>query len=230
MGKIDAYLLREAWGVLKSQLHENGFCLRRGDSFECLESLIRGSQKPALTEHFRTDANTYFPDQAFWIAVETFSGELVARVATRVDDLGSQSLLEYWRRYWKRCYPGATGGRAEIAENQPRFAAEIHGRIAYLGDLYVESKFRNKGVATALVKVAQIDAADEWNPDYVYGWMTPADVGSNLFPAYGFTSVHSAGIRWSVPPGTISDNLVFVGNSRSSLIDLIEDITISRPV
>ena len=230
MGKIEAYLLREAWGVLKSQLHENGFCLRRGASFECLEDLVSDSQKPTLTEHFRTETNTYLPDQAFWIAVETFTGELVARIAIRIDDLGSQSLLDYWRRYWKRCYPGASGGHAEIAEKQPMFAAEICGRVSYLGDLYVEPKFRNKGVATALVKVAQIDAADEWNPDYVYGWMTPADVGSSLFPAYGFTAVHSSGIRWAIPPGTIGDNLVFVGNTRSGLTDLIEDIAISRRV
>lgn len=115
-----------------------------------------------------------------------------------------------------------------MAERQPLFAAKICGRVAYLGDLYVEPKFRNKGVAAALVKIAQIDAADEWNPDFIYGWMTPADVGSHLFPAYGFTAVHAAGIRWSVPPGTIGGNLVFVGNNQSDLSDLIEEIAISR--
>lgn len=225
MGKIDAYALREAWSLLKKQLHESGFSLRRGVCFEELEANITCSGKPVLTEHFSTEKNTYTPGQAFWISVETFDGRIVGRVAARLDDLGDQTLVDYWRRYWRRCYPAQAGGQAEMAQDQPRYASNISGRVAYVGDLYVEKAFRGKGVGAALVKIVQIDALDEWMPNYLYGWMTPEHAQSGLLLAYGFRAVHEGGIRWLKEPGTIGGNLVFVGNDREDLADLIDQIT-----
>ncbi|WP_051645456.1 GNAT family N-acetyltransferase [Labrenzia sp. DG1229] len=225
MPKIDIYMLREAWGRQKTALSKLGYSLRRGVSFEELEARISNSKKPSLTEHFSTEKNTYTPDCAFWIAIETASGENVGRVCTRVDRLGELSLLEYWRKYWKRCYPGGLDGQAELAEVQPRFATRIIGDVAYIGDLYIEPDHRRSGIGSNLVKLVQIDALDEWMPDFLYGWMTPEHIASSLFHSYGFTNVHVDGIHWKVPPATIGGNLAFVGNSRDDLADLLLTIT-----
>jgi GNAT superfamily N-acetyltransferase len=225
---IDIYGLREAWGVLKNRIYSSGYTLRRGACFDELEARISNSAKPALTEHFSTKENTYTPSIAFWICVETLEGETVGRVAVRLDRLADMSLLEFWRKYWRRCYPGIDGGRAEMADVQPRFALKISGSVAYIGDLFIEEGHRKNGIGSDLVKVVQIDALDEWSPDFIYGWMTPEHVGSRLFPSYGFRCVHSHGIYWRNAPGTVGANLTFVGNSRDHLADLILEITTFR--
>ena len=218
-------MLREAWGRQRSALATQGYRLRRGVSFEELEARIATGTKPDLTEHFSTEKNTYTPDSAFWICIETEKSEHVGRVCARIDRLGDMTLLEYWRKYWKRCYPGASEGQAELAEQQPRFATRVRGDVAYIGDLYIEPEHRKSGVGSALVKVVQIDVLDEWMPDYLYGWMTPEHVASKLFPSYGFTNVHMDGIHWKIPPATIGGDLTFVGNSRDDLADLLLAIT-----
>ncbi|RMX61875.1 hypothetical protein SADFL11_00046320 [Roseibium alexandrii DFL-11] len=228
MATLDTYRLREAWGISKRLLDENGFLLRRGVDFEFLEKRISVSEKSSLTEHFSTEKNTYTPSQAFWILVETPGGELVARAAARLDRLAGMSLEEYWRRYWRRCYPGVHEGEAEMADEQPCFASRIRGNVAYVGDLFVEKPYRNAGLAGALVRILQIDALDEWRPDYLYGWMTPEHVASQLFPDYGFRQSHPNGIIWKNPPSTIGGNLTCVGNSFENLLDLLLQITTSR--
>ncbi|CTQ53569.1 hypothetical protein LP7551_02093 [Roseibium album] len=227
MEKIDVYKLRTGWGLLNKKLNDQGYCLRRGECFEELEKCIAGSTRPELTEHFSTKQNTYTPRTAFWISVETHLGEAVGRVATRIDRLQGMTLVDYWRKYWQRCYPGEGGGQANLAATQPNFGGLISGNVAYIGDLYIEPEHRKNGIASALVKIVQLDALDEWEPDFVYGWMTREHVASPLFPSYGFRAVHTDGIRWNIPPGTIDDDLVFVGNRYSDLDDLLSQITTS---
>lgn len=227
MAWIDRYMTRQAWAILKNDLLKSGYYLKRGSDFEILEAKILNSDRSILTEHFRTSINTYTPNEAFWIAVETERGETIARVATRIDRLGELSLLDYWRKYWRRCYPGVVNEQAQLAPNQPNFAKKIKGNVAYVGDLFVEKGHRGKGIASSLVKIVQIDAFDEWYPhlDYLYGWMTPEQVASKLFPNYGFRQVRVHGIHWDDPPATIGGDLTFVGNSAADLSDLLLDTT-----
>ncbi|MCK7615217.1 hypothetical protein [Roseibium sediminicola] len=229
MAGFDPYLLREAWAILRDDLREKGYHIRRGVCFEELESRIAKSEKPKLTEHFSTEKNTYTPTQAFWLYVETSAGEIVARNAVRLDDLGEMTLVDYWRKYWKRCYPGVDNPSAELANRQPRFGKKITGRVCYQGDLFVEPGHREAGVGSAITKLLQIDALDEWKPDYLYGWVAPKHIGTRLFPSYGFRAVHARGIHWEIPPSTIDADLTFVGNAADDLADLLLEITTSRP-
>lgn len=225
MARYDPYLLREAWAILKNELDQKGYRIRRGTSFEELEARVSESERPALTEHFSTDKNTYTPTQAFWLCVETERGEVVARNAARLDDLGSLTLVEYWRKYWRRCYPGVENPSAEMAADQPSFASRIAGRVCYQGELFVESDHRKAGIGSLLTKIMQIDALDQWEPVYLYGWVAPKHIGTRLFPCYGFSDVHAHGIHWEIPPSTIDADLTFVGNSFDDLCDLLLEIT-----
>lgn len=214
--------LFSAWANLKDQLKQQGLSVVRGTDFDVLEARLKSSEKVALTEHFKTALNTYTPANAFWVAVLDEDGSLAAVGAARLDDLQRLPLVDYWRKYWFRCYPAASDRRATMAEIQPRYGAHITGRIVYMGDLWVRREFRLSGVGSTLTQLIQIDAVDEWRPDYLYGWMRPRDVARGFWAACEFRHLQPCGITWEAAPSTIDRDLSFVGSPGYCVCDLID--------
>lgn len=214
--------LFSAWANLKEQLRKQDFIVERGTDFDVLEARVAESEKQNLTEHFRTELNTYTPANAFWLAILDDQGSLVAVSAARLDDLQRLPLVDYWRKYWFRCYPSAVDQRATMATVQPRFGAHITGRVVYMGDVWVHSDLRSSRIGSTLTQLLQIDALDEWRPDYLYGWMRPRDVVRGFWASCEFRHMHPLGITWDAAPSTIDHDLSFVGSPGYCVCDLID--------
>ncbi|MEP0583487.1 MAG: hypothetical protein ABJD05_10495, partial [Roseibium sp.] len=181
-----AVFYRAVSNLLK-QFDAAGLRVRRGEKFEELEALVeRDGLKHQLTEHFKTALNTFTPATAFWLALENDHGCLVAIIAARLDDLGHMSLRGWWEKYWRRCYPGLNDELLVMAADQPTFAECISGRIVYLGELIVAEPLQSGGIGGALTQLAQLDALQEWRPDYIYGWVRPAAGAERGRRAWGF--------------------------------------------
>lgn len=206
---------------LYQKTFEKGVRLEQGRDFEQLEKLLKGQSEKHLTEHFRRDLNTYSPRQAFWLGGFNSNNELVGLAAARLDQLGSWSLERYWREYWPRCYPNELGGTVSLSENQYRFAKEIRGNVAYLGEMWVASQHPIKNVAGDFAKALQILTLLEWDFEWLYAWGRPSFLERGFSVKCGFTSVYP-GINWEQGPATIDQNLKVMASSREDLFDLVE--------
>ncbi|NBN78704.1 hypothetical protein GWI72_10540 [Microvirga tunisiensis] len=208
-------LLMEAYARLRQGLVDLGLRLEEGADFSHAVAFAMEMGRTGLTEHFSPDLNTYTPPGAFWLRAIDATGATVALAAARLDDLGPMTLADYWRLYWRRCYPGPDG-RCELAAAQPAFSAAVSGRVVYMGEMWVHPDWRGRGVAALFAPAIQMLSLARWEPDWLYVWMRPGLYGAgfdNLTCA--FSRVYLRGIRWAVPPTTVDDDLCVALNSRA---------------
>lgn len=218
---FDPLLFARVVSAMESRLRAIGVQVEFGLDFEHLEECLEGLEKDKLTEHFRSDLNTYTPQNAFYIKALN-GGELVALIAARFDDLGQQTLDVHLTKYWRRCYPGKAGPKVELAKQQPRFMREISGRVAYLGELWVKPEWRGKRIHEYLVPLTTATAMQRWDPHWMYCWIRPVMWGKDYARAYGFSAVHPVGLIWEDCPATIDPDLVMGVNKRTWVLDWME--------
>jgi GNAT superfamily N-acetyltransferase len=212
----------EAYARLRAGLADLHLQLDEGADFGRALELVNEMGRAGLTEHFSPDLNTYTPPVAFWLRAVDGGGATVAFAAARLDDLGPMTLVDYWRAYWRRCYPAASG-RCELAADQPAFSAAVTGRVVYLGEMWVHPDWRGRGLASLFAPAIQLLALARWEPDWLYVWMRPSLYRSgfdNLTCA--FSRVYPRGIHWRTPPATIDDDLCVAMNSRADALYWME--------
>lgn len=225
--RFDPILLSELIASHRAQLAQMGVAIRYGESFEELERLLPIDEKAELTPHFSTALNTYTSANAYWLGGFDDDGQLVALSAARLDDLGSQTMSDYLKRYWRRCYPAAGGDSAEAAEVQPRFWNEIKGRVAYFGDFHLKRQgVQGKGVPKIFGPLAMLVGAQKWDADWYYTWVRERDWSLRYPLAYGFSRTYFPGLRWTSPPCSIEPDLAAGVNSRSDVHDWM--VTLNR--
>ncbi|MEJ8474481.1 hypothetical protein [Roseibium algae] len=209
---------------LESRLYGLGYKVEYGAEFRKLEDDLAETDKKALTEHFRMALNTYTPDTAFWVKVVDEDSRIIAVIAARVDQLGSQNLGEYIRNYWWRCYPDKMQNGVAAAPVQPRFLSEISGKVAYLGDLWVARDHQRKKIHEWLTPLTMFVALQKWHPDWIYCWVRPSAWNKRYPLAYGFSAVHPMGIQWlkGREPVTIDSDLVIGVNRRDWALDWLD--------
>ncbi len=222
---FDPIVMSELISAHKGQLTDMGLSVRFSADFSELEALLPVDRKEALTEHFRTSLNTYTEANAFWLGGMDSDGRLVALCAARLDDLGTENLGDYLKKYWRRCYPGKTEEKARPAAAQPRFWREMSGRVAYYGDFLLQREgYQGRGLPKIFAPLCVLLGMQKWSPDWHYCWINPGDWAKRYPLGYGFAQVHGTGLRWDVPPETISDDLVVAVNSRSNALDWMDQL------
>lgn len=225
MNAVDPLLLSDLISDHKRRINAMGIKVRSSSSFEALEDLLPLDQKSALSEHFRTALNTYTEATGFWLGGFDSSGEVVALCAARLDDLGSENMGDYLRRYWHRCYPAAEDKRALLAREQPRFWRSITGRVGYYGDFHLKREgFQGRGLAPLFAPLCVLLGIYKWNPDWHYCWVNQRDWKLRYPLAYGFSRTYPNGLRWELPPATIRADLVAAVNSRNDASDWIDEL------
>jgi hypothetical protein len=226
--RFDPILLSELIASHKRQIANLGVVIRYNESFEELEEALPIDAKHSLTPHFSTALNTYTSANAFWLGGFDADNQLVALSAARLDDLGAQSMSDYLKRYWRRCYPAADGDPAEACETQPRFWNEVRGRVAYYGDFHLKREgYQGRGLPKLFGPLAMLVGAQKWDADWYYTWVRERDWSMRYPLAYGFSRTYFPGLRWGKPPSSIEPDLAAGVNSRSDVLDWME--TLSRP-
>jgi hypothetical protein len=100
------------------------------------------------------------PGNAFWIAAEDASGEIVGVICGRVFHWPHTSLADQARLMW---YGGRDLGQ-ECIVTAP-LASEITGCVYYAGGAWVAPPYRKSGLSTLLPHVARAYAASRWPLD-----------------------------------------------------------------
>ncbi len=235
MGKlkfeIDKAKLRRAWAAIDRTFSDYGLSLERGHDFEVIDDLARDSGIKVLEAHFSVRTQTFSSGRAFWLGLLDGDGRLVARVCARLDALRPpQSLADYWRHHFHRCFPSESGGQVILAPDQPRFAQTITGDTVYLGGTQVLPEWQNAHLGGMLNRMAQIEALEDWDADFYYGWMEKRVFKDGFFRSCGFSRLHENAVRWlEGGPVPIDNDLFLAGNERDDVLDLIDRIVKSPP-
>lgn len=230
MGKlrsgVDPILLKRAWGAIDSVFIGYGLTLQRGHDFEMVDAMAEAAGLKVLEAHFTPRMQTFSSGRAFWLALTDDRGRMVGRVCARLDPIRPpQSLADYWRKHFHRCFPAETGGQVVLAADQPRFAQSITGDTVYLGGTEVRPEWQNCHLGGLLNRIAQIEALDEWDADFYYGWMEKRVFKDGFFRSCGFTLLVENAVRWQAGgPIPIDNDLFLAGNRRDDLLDLIDRI------
>ncbi|WP_340274526.1 hypothetical protein [Roseibium algae] len=223
--------LMEAWSILHHGFKDLGLTLERGSDFDLIDARSLAAGAPLLEGHFSPSLNTYTPAQAFWLSLSDANGNCVGRIAARLDDLGGMCLTDFWRKYFYRCYPRADGTQVSLADSQPRLGQAIRGRVVYMGGCWIHEDWRSQKLGGMITQMVQIDALEEWSPNFLYGWVQGSNFRNGFWRDCGFSRCHFEGVRWSGGlPATLDPNLIFVGNSGHDACDLAERVVEQRRV
>lgn len=227
----DPILLKRAWGAIDKVFGDYGLTLQRGFDFDQVDAMAERSGLKVLEAHFSPRTQTFSSGRAFWLALTDETGLLVGRVCARLDQIRPpQSLVDYWRKHFHRCFPAETGGQVVLADDQPRFAQAITGDTVYLGGTQVREEWQNAHLGGLLNRIAQIEALDEWDADFYYGWMEKRVFKDGFFRSCGFSRLHENAVRWQAGgPIPIDNDLFLAGNGREDLLDLIDRIVKNPP-
>jgi hypothetical protein len=229
--EVNRMLLKRAWASIDSVFGQYGLTLQRGHDFEVVDDMARASGLKVLEAHFSPKTQTFSSGRAFWLGLTDETGKLVGRVCARLDAMRPpESLADYWRKHFNRCFPAETGGQVVLAPDQPRFSQKITGDTVYLGGTEVLAEWQNAHLGGLLNRIAQIEALEEWDADFYYGWMEKRVFKDGFFRSCGFTKLHANAVRWlEGGPVPIDNDLYLAGNDRDDVLDLIDQILKSPP-
>lgn len=143
-------------------------------------------------------------------------GKLAGGLAARHHDLGRAALAEHWADSYKRLYGG--GETTPVSNFCAAARGEIRGRIVYLGQLYLEEKYRGTGINLGLIlHYMHALSVQKWSPDWIYGFVRQADVLSGRAAWYGFTRQYVCAQVWDENIATRSSDEYLVAVTPSEL-------------
>lgn len=230
--QLDSILLKRAWAAIDHVFNTYGLTLKRGYDFDLIDTLADQSGIKVLEAHFSPKSQTFSSGRAFWLGLIDHNGLLVGRVCARLDQLRPpESLADYWRKHFYRCFPSETGGQVVLADEQSRFAQSITGDTVYLGGTQVRSDWQGHDLGGLLNRMAQLEALSDWDADFYYGWMERRVFKDGFFRSCGFTRLHAHAVRWQAGgPIPIDNDLYLAGSAHDDVLDLIDEILREPPV
>ena len=215
--------LSEVLSELRKRVESNGIILTEGRDIQLLEEKIQYCQKN-LTVFLSTRGNVCPPDDVFYILGRAGDDNMPAcLVAGRIGRFSGWTLRRYLDAYIPTVLTNDDGQPAELAKQQPRVWDTSPLRPAYLCELWTSERFRGKGIAQDMVKIAMIVSQLKWQPDLTWALMAHDDVVKRgLSLKYGWTHHVEDALRWARPPREIPAKVWYVGLTPSGLFDLAE--------
>jgi hypothetical protein len=168
--------------------------------FHEAEERARDMGKATLTPMLSSDFNDLSKDDAFWLFLQR-SGRDVGCVATRRDNLHSETLSEFWHRTQRRYY-GLSANTASHS-HAPAAANDIKGNVVYLGEFFIAEAARgSRNQLTLFTHALHSYVHLKWKPDWLYAFVRMQDNRKGYGVEYGFNRhIPMAQIWPSPPPG-----------------------------
>ena len=199
--EINKQQLWRAHAVLERKLYSIGVTeIRLSNDIAEFDAAIGQTDKDGIGEHFRRSINILPPNRFLWLGAHDEADNIIGIVAARYDDFEGWTLQNFVKEFWERSYRTKTGKPVKMALGTSAYAIDISGPVVYMGDGFVAEAWRNKGVASSLVKMLTFLAWDEWKPKIIYGWMRDHHVRSGMNAGWGFTDACEAAFDFIDPP------------------------------
>ncbi|MBE1284630.1 MAG: hypothetical protein GJ676_15060 [Rhodobacteraceae bacterium] len=180
------------------KMHGLGLDLVQTTDFIGAEARARAMGKPSVTPMLSSSLNDFSKDDAFWLFLQR-NGRDIGCVASRRDNLYSETLSEYWTRTQRRYY-----GLSEAEASRfhaPAALHEIRGNVVYLGEFFISDASRGSRNQLALFTHALHSYTHlKWKPDWLYAFVRANDNRRGYGVEYGFNRHIPLAQNWPNPP------------------------------
>lgn len=204
------------------KLHASGLEISGMVDFELVNILIEEMEKPYLTPVLAPTNHDFTQENAFWL-VAWNNEEPAMIIGARLEPLGNESVETYWKRTSRRHYPCGDGETIETVA--PEVNSELRGRLAYIGDLFVQRKHRGAAVLLEnFMLLAHAAIGLKWDPDFTYAFMRNRDVRLGFANRYGFTRHFPSARVWVNPPDGRSNSEWLVSLPRNDRNHVVRNV------
>lgn len=214
-------IILQAIQKILNLLDELDISVEQSYDFEELESLGATLDGHEITEQAQTQKFDFAPKTGFWLGAYNNDGDCLSVQAGRVEDITGKTLSNHWRTQQSRLYGGSLGG------DNPPVASKMTGRIAYHGDFWVSPKARGTAASILLVRLGYLMIQDEFDPQYLYGFMGIQNIESSLHTRFGWPHSYPRGNDWTKPPAHISPDDYFLyfeeGDLHNLAVNILKD-------
>lgn len=209
-----------------SGLEGAGYSAFTTTDFEgCVEKL-NSLGKAYLTPNMSPFENDFNEGNCLWFML-SYEGEVVGGIAARSDQIGRETLGEYWRRLMRRQY--GSGKEDQVKSVSEFIDSEVSGGVTYFGDLLIASEHRGHGGHLRFFTMyAQMTAAVKWDNDWTYSFISQARAEAGGAFTYGFAKTIPGAQEWFSAPETRSSSECCVISSRIDLNDIASYFARSR--
>lgn len=144
----------------------------------------------------------------------------------RLEDLGDESVGQYWARVFGRAYGGDPSANV-ICDVRREVDRTLGRRLVYFGDLFVAPDARGSRLALrSFVAFGHLAVSLKWDPDWTYCFIRERDVLRGSAALYGFNRVFGRPFSWiGSPPAPRSNSELLVAVSRAD-VGPVTDIAI----
>ncbi len=213
MVEINKVRLWQAANNIEKKMRALGIVeMRYSTDLTSLEKTAASMEKKALGEHFKKSLNTLPPNRVMWISALDEDRNVAGVLAARLDDIGSWSLQRFIIEHFGRVVEDKYGNPSKLKPHSTQFAANIHGKCAYMGEGYSTVQWRNKGLMTMMSRYLNLIMWDEWKPTIIYGWMRRKQAETGGAVSGGFTECYETPLEFEIDPKDMDwCNTFFVG-------------------
>lgn len=139
---------------------------------------------------------------ASWIVGRDSQNEIIHLQALRLLPTGTQPVSEYFRQKFHEFSPSELDIDFERSRYRPGPGAKrINGRIVYSGETWIggaAGQFRGTGISSVLGRFALLSALNEFNADYVVGFMARPVAYKGFCLRMGFMHAEPMALRWYI--------------------------------
>ena len=195
----------------------HGIQITLQDDFDHLRQVNDRLDKLPLTPNFDPRRTAIGPVNGLWMKGVDLSGEVVLTQAARFYDLRDTTLaLLHQSLHAFYDDPATQAEEGETCRCDAPATHFITGRVCYHGELWLERRYRSKGLTKALSRLLMALVLLRWQPDYLFGMAQPGICRRGVGARYGYRNMQPHGMIWSVPStGTLDEWIIW--NSRDDL-------------
>lgn len=192
-------------------LYSAGIRLSLENDFHALKTIGATADKLPLTPNFDPDVIDIGPANGFWMKGIDVTGDVVFTQAARMYDCNTKTLAilhEKLEAFYASPEQSAEQGETCVCEAPATHS--ITGNVCYHGEIWLDPRFRKRGLTESLPRLMLALILMRWAPDYVFGMAQPGICKKGVGARYGYRHMQPHGMIWHVPStGTLDEWVIW---------------------
>lgn len=192
-------------------LYSAGIRLSLENDFHALKTIGATVDKLPLTPNFDPDVIDIGPANGFWMKGIDVTGDVIFTQAARMYDCNTKTLAilhEKLEAFYASPEQSAEQGETCVCEAPATHS--ITGNVCYHGEIWLDPRFRKRGLTESLPRLMLALILMRWAPDYVFGMAQPGICKKGVGARYGYRHMQPHGMIWHVPStGTLDEWVIW---------------------
>jgi len=137
---------------------------------------------------------------SFWIQGSDSKGKIVHTQAARYFDIDSESMAQQFYENMALNFMRLEGTDKTCSDADcPMMHERIQGLVCYHGEIWLDSKYRGKGLSKYLPRLLMALAFVKWSPSYIFGLIPEKLANCGIGTQYGYFHIEPNGFVLNIP-------------------------------